>query len=598
MAAQLITCLGIAFLAALIWTLFTLLRNYVVARRIGLPIVVSPITPLNPFWLICYRVFPSVLHLKRLPFGLGRWARCTYTSWTFDDKCALHDELGDLFSIVSSGSIEVVVADPTAAHDIYTRRKDFVKPSVIYGTTTCSRRILATNSWTDQLNVFGPSLITVEGDDWQRHRRLTAPSFNEKASSVVWAEALRQAHDMLKSWTLRGVHGTFDTVKDTETMTLHVLTHAASGVRYSFDQGVQQLPKGHSMSYKESLSVCLHNIIAFNIIPKQCLSSKFLPSRFRQLGQAVHEFQSYMAENLAQERSLGTGKRHGPANLMGALVQASEDTNMGPNGKISKLGLTDKEIFGNIFIYNLAGHETTANAISMSLVLLAAHPHLQEWLADEVQDILNASSTSAIWEYEKIFPQFRRSNPDPNLLEALKLCMGAYETQYETLRLYGSLPYVPKETGSYGQELSSQGQSYCLPPKTFINLNVQALHTKSQHWGSDALMWNPRRWIMPPDNGGLSPQRDRLISPQRGTFVPWADGPRNCPGQKFAQVEFVAAMATFFAKHRVTPVLREGQSLEDAQRMLIGMVEGSNISYITLQMRQPRKVALRWELKP
>lgn len=566
MAAQLITCLGIAFLAALIWTLFTLLRNYVVARRIGLPIVVSPITPLNPFWLICYRVFPSVLYLKRLPFGLGRWARCTYTSWTFDDKCALHDELGDLFSIVSSGSIEVVVADPTAAHDIFTRRKDFVKPSVIY----------------DQLNVFGPSLITVEGDDWQRHRRLTAPSFNEKASSVVWAEALRQAHDMLKSWTLCGVHGTFDTVKDTETMTLHVLTHAASGVRYSFDQGVQQLPNGHNMSYKESLSVCLHNIIAFNIIPKQCLSSKFLPSRFRQLGQAVHEFQSYMAENLAQERSLGTGKRHGTANLMGALVQASEDTNMGPNGKISKLGLTDKEIFGNIFIYNLAGHETTANAISMSLVLLAAHPHLQEWLGDEVQDILNASSSSEFWEYEKTFPQFRR-------------CLAV---MYETLRLYGSLPYVPKETGSNSQELSSQGQSYCLPPKTFINLNVQALHTKSQHWGSDALMWNPRRWIMPPDNGGLPPQRDRLISPQRGTFVPWADGPRNCPGQKFAQVEFVAAMATFFAKHRVTPVLREGQSLEDAQRMLIGMVEGSNISYITLQMRQPRKVALRWELKP
>ena len=145
MAAQLITCLGIALLAALIWTSITLFRNYVVARRIGLPIVVSPITPLNPFWLICYRVFPSVLLLKRLPFGLGRWARCIYTSWTFDDKCALHDELGDLFSIVSPGSIEVVVADPKSAHDIFTRRKDFVKPAVIYGMNTCSRFILTTN---------------------------------------------------------------------------------------------------------------------------------------------------------------------------------------------------------------------------------------------------------------------------------------------------------------------------------------------------------------------------------------------------------------------------------------------------------------------
>ena len=214
---------------------------------------------------------------------------------------------------------------------------------------------------------------------------------------------------MLKSWTLHDVHGTFETVKDTETMTLHVLTHAASGTSYSFNQGVQKLLKGHTMSYKESLSVCLHNIIAFNIIPKQYLSSKFLPNQLRQLGQAVHEFQSYMAENLAQERDQDSGKRHGPGNLMSALVQASEDTNKSLNGRVSKLGLTDREIFGNIFIYNLAGHETTANAISMSLVLLAAHPHLQDWLAEEVHEVCNMSSSTDIWEYEKTFPQFRRS---------------------------------------------------------------------------------------------------------------------------------------------------------------------------------------------
>ena len=133
MATQLITCIGVSGLALLIWTLSTLLGNYAVARRIGLPIVVSPITPLNIIWLLSYRVFPPVLLLKRLPFGLGRWARCTYTSWTFDDKCALHDEVGDLFCIVSPGSIEVVVADRKAANDVFARRKDFIKPAVIYG---------------------------------------------------------------------------------------------------------------------------------------------------------------------------------------------------------------------------------------------------------------------------------------------------------------------------------------------------------------------------------------------------------------------------------------------------------------------------------
>ena len=93
-------------------------------------------------------------------------------------------------------------------------------------------------------------------------------------------------------------------------------------------------------------------------------------------------------------------------------------------------------------------------------------------------------------------------------------------------------------------------------------------------------------------------KHESLISPVSGTFIPWADGPRNCPGQKFAQVEFVAVMATLFAKYRSKPALLTGQSPEDAKRVLQSMVEGSMISAITLQMQEPRKVALKWERRP
>ena len=85
-----------------------------------------------------------------------------------------------------------------------------------------------------------------------------------------------------------------------------------------------------------------------------------------------------------------------------------------------------------------------------------------------------------------------------------------------------------------------------------------------------------------------------LIDPPKGQFIPWADGPRNCPGQKFAQVEFVAVLATLFQKHRVRPALREGESIEDGERKLLRMVDDSAISAITLQMQKPRDVALIW----
>lgn len=87
-----------------------------------------------------------------------------------------------------------------------------------------------------------------------------------------------------------------------------------------------------------------------------------------------------------------------------------------------------------------------------------------------------------------------------------------------------------------------------------------------------------------------------FVSPPAGSFIPWADGPRVCPGQKFAQVEFVAVMATLLGRYRVRPVVEAGQSESDGRKALMDMVDDSAISAITLQMQQPKKVALHWEI--
>lgn len=130
---NLIFVLASIIFASLSWTLFSVISNYNTARKIALPVIISPVSPLNPLWILTYRAFPFVLLLKHLPFGLGKWARCTYMGWTFHDKHALHDELGPIFVVVTPSGNEVSVADPQVTHNILSRRKEFIKPAVMYG---------------------------------------------------------------------------------------------------------------------------------------------------------------------------------------------------------------------------------------------------------------------------------------------------------------------------------------------------------------------------------------------------------------------------------------------------------------------------------
>lgn len=131
---SLVMILSTAITAWGLWNFLALLLNYNAARHIGLPVIIGPFSPMNPFWILATRTLPIVRLLNSSPFGLGKWTRCTYMGWSFDDKCALHKELGRAFTLVTPGSNEVWIADPDAAHAVLSRRKEYVKPRAMYGT--------------------------------------------------------------------------------------------------------------------------------------------------------------------------------------------------------------------------------------------------------------------------------------------------------------------------------------------------------------------------------------------------------------------------------------------------------------------------------
>ena len=552
-------------LALIIWTTSSLIENLKSARRIGLPVIISPVSSLNPFWILTYRAIPSVLHLRYLPYGLGTWARCMYMGWQFDDKHALHSEFGPVFTIITPAGNEVIVADPQTAHTVLAKRKDFIKPAVMY----------------DQLNVFGRNVNTVEGDDWQRQRRLTAPNFNEKTSAAVWAETLRQAQSMSDVWLEQGANGTKDIVPDTATLALHVLTKVGFGESYPFHGGVRDLRNGHKLTYADALSICLRNIITFSIFSTSVLSRTWMPKGLQQVGLAAKEFQLHMEELLAREKAREGEER----NLMSALVHAAEDSKDDDTGmsRGQMLKLSDDEIYGNIFAFNLAGHETTANTVAAAVVLLAAYPKYQEWLYAEI------NSVTAITDDD-----LRNAHSYETHFTMLQRCLAI---MYETLRLYGSIVFIPKTTGPEAQEITtSAGVQHILSSDTAVNINVQALHTDAKTWGPDSLLWRPDRWLKPsPPVNQPGAVNESFIEPVPGAFIPWADGPRVCLGKKFSQVEFVAVMASLFGRYRVKPVVCSGQNEEEARKACLKMVDDSAISAITLQMRNPRNVALRWE---
>ncbi|KAE8449165.1 hypothetical protein EG329_008549 [Mollisiaceae sp. DMI_Dod_QoI] len=528
-------------------------KNYEKARTIGLPIVFSPFDTMSPFWaLFGPRLAPL---FKRLPFGLGNVVRHSGFAFYWDDRYRMHEQYGPALCVVTPGDVQVVIADGATADDMLARRKDFIKCPAMY----------------QPLELFGPNVDSVNGEIWQRHRRLTTPPFNERNSSFVWRESLAQASGMLKTWVKAGKDGVIKTPNDTLTLALHVLTAAGFGKSYEFDAGLAKLDDGHTLSYRDALRVVLQNLFVSIIITSVNLPRVLLPKSMKDVKQAIAEFKEYMVEMVEEEKSLVHQKEEEKDNLMSVLVRASETEAGGRNG------LSNDEIYGNLFIYNLAGHDTTAHTLGYAITLMATDPGLQTWIREELEYVFGGKEVVEEGDYEKAFPQLKR-------------CLAL---MYETLRLYGPIIVIPKYTGDSSTKLAIAGKEYTIPADTHTPINVAALNTLPMYWGHDSLVFRPDRWVNNP-NPTTNLSSEELFQPAPGVFVPWAAGPRVCPGKKFAQVEFVAVISRLFRKHNVRPVLEEGETFDDAKKRIFDVVEDSHL-VITLQMKHPEKIRLIWE---
>lgn len=153
---------------------------------------------------------------------------------------------------------------------------------------------------------------------------------------------------------------------------------------------------------------------------KPCISTtSSVTFEVEAIGWAIAEFKQYMLDQLADEKQMVAEGKPGSGTLVSNLVRASETlpevAGGGANETIAMDGrardlkaLSVDEILENIFVFNFAGHDTTATSLADSVLLLVAHPEAQDWIAEELSLDLDNNENSKAKRYEFVFPIFKR----------------------------------------------------------------------------------------------------------------------------------------------------------------------------------------------
>ncbi|KAI1144777.1 putative cytochrome P450 [Nemania diffusa] len=539
-----------------------LYRNYSIARKIGIRFHVLPISHLNRFWMLMDR---AVLRYVKRVFGESTFTRYNWMGWELPDRYSSHHELGDTFMLVTPGRNWLYIGHPDVVVDIVRRRDDFPR-CVELGQV---------------LDVFGPSVGSVEGQRWANQRKIMMSCFNERYNETVWSESISQANDMIRYWLARPSIRT--TADNARTLSLDILCKVGFGKSFSFEGSEETSYKKPSESYKQSLQLILENcILIIAMGPPFFTKMPWLPQKWRQVGEAVTAFRRFMTDMYEAEKrrvssgtsSDGTSSAASSSTFLSSLAKASLNAKDGE-------GLTEQEIYGNIFVINFAGHDTSAHVFTFAVYFLAANPQVQDWLSEELKLVLGNSPPDQ-WDY-RLFPRLKR-------------CLAVL---YETIRLYTPVP-VTKWTKDKTQTLVVGDKTLVLPPNTMMCLAYSSLQTDPRWWGEDSLTWRPSRFVRSTAKHGqevdqypdASPLEEEFIEPRRGTFVGWSEGTRDCPGRKFSQIEFVATVASLFRDYTVAPVPFKGKTAEVSRKRVLDLIKNDSGMVLLQQMLHPERAPL------
>lgn len=249
----------------------------------------------------------------------------------------------------------------------------------------------------------------MEGDLWKFHLGITLPPLAaESVARLVWDETARQVDMMAAAWSPQDSH------KDRiYALTMNTMSLVGFGRQADWGEGDKpdSIPEGHQYSLVSALTQVVIHLGPIMLVPRKLLRWSPWPIAYT----AANEVEQYIGELLSEEREkLLNESDDSSKQQRETLLTAVMRTNLAAeNSKeaqmIGRATLTDEEIKGNIFIFLVAGYDTTANTVLFSTLVLILHPELQDRVLEEIDSVYARAEAEGRSElsYSNDFPRFR-----------------------------------------------------------------------------------------------------------------------------------------------------------------------------------------------
>jgi cytochrome P450 len=335
--------------------------------------------------------------------------------------------------------------------------------------------------------LLGQGLLTSEGDFWRRQRGLAQPAFQFQQIQRYGTVMVALTQRLLKSWQPGQCRNLHD---DMMHLTLDIVA------RTLFDASV-------AGSEAREVGGALETAMQYLMSPITWTGlRRWLPlPGTRRFQRAVGQLNRILYGIIRQRRQEG---RLADDLLSRLLTARGEDGSQ----------MTDEQLRDELMTLFLAGHETTALALSYSFYLVSQHSQVEERLTVEVDEVLEGRPPTAA-----DVPRLRYT--EWLVKESMRL--------YPPAWAIGREPLEDCEIGGF-----------FTPKGTQIMMNQWVVH-RDPRWFDDPLAFKPERW----DN-------DLARRLPRCAYFPFGDGPRLCIGNQFAMLETVLVLATITQRYRLS----------------------------------------------
>ena len=351
----------------------------------------------------------------------------------------------------------------------------------------------------DALRVaLGEGLVTLDGTRWVTHRRLIQPAFHRPAAREAADLMVRRTQSMLAAWdqdarTL-GTGHVRAVDRDMMALTLGVVGEALFGL--SIDTHIGAIDAAFSSFSRDLMAVITNPLALYGVRLRLTPSARRLHAAARRLRQVVGQVVAARREGPESETT----------DLLGLLLAARDSE--------SERRLTDVEVRDEVMTIMLAGHETSATALTWTLYLLGAHREAELAVHEELERVLGGEPPSV-----DVLPQLRETRAAAE--EAMRL--------YPPIYAFDRQAVAADTVGGYD-----------LPAGASVSLCPYVTHRLPEFWER-------------PDE--FRPERFLAGRPDRHeyAYLPFAAGPRGCIGEGFAMTEIVLVLATVLQRYRLRP---------------------------------------------